>query len=762
MNFKKEYNLLIAPLVKSSPIIIGLMVLAFLGMRRAITYMTPEYRAVGAIKINNLNYSQATFGIFGEEKNAVPKQNESFLTEVEVFKSKDLIKKTLANLDWELSIYRVGKLRLVELQDECPVVIDYQGVAPAEYGKLHYFDYLGNDRFRLRKGGEADSTGIEVALGEVVTLPEMAFTINKREEVLAKKPNCLNPGDRFAFKLNSIEALANEYASDKLFVKPVEKEISIVKIYFNHELPEKAQAFVNELMNTYINEGQQSKEIQADSTLAYLDQQLADVAAKLKAAEGALSGYRSGNQVVNLNLEVDATLKELTQLDLRRIDLDMKYAEMERLQTPLFTGRKLDEFSPNFEALQDPIFKETYLKGQLYEAQRKDLLQKYTPNHPAVANIDEKIKESRTFLNETLVSTMGNIRAKQDEVDQNLSQLSSSIKRYPEKERVYVSLERDVALNESMYNHLMRKRTELAIGKNSDLYPHKIIEHAERPKQIVSPNASLLYGLAGLFSLLMGMVIAYLRSFFKDTIQSKDDLEALPLPMLGSIYAKSKKMQQDGFALVSGLMASLDKLPDSSAKHQGRLLVATSMLPGEGKSFTATELARAYAAVGKRVLVVDMDVRKPTLHLNFKVQNQLGYCDILEGRVYALNAIQKTQEENLSILTAGRLQSQNHALLFNRRSLDFIHDFRWHFDVVIVDTPPLGVFEDSLPIMSESTANLFVVRKGFTKKRMVNHIANMVSVFHIPNLYVVLNGQSVNSKVPGYKRYIQKYYGAKK
>jgi tyrosine-protein kinase Etk/Wzc len=760
MNFKKEYNLLIAPLVKSSPVIIGLVVLALLGMRRSINYMAPEYRAEGAIKINNLNYSQTTFGLFGKEESAVPKQNENFLTEVEVFQSKDLVKKTLEKLNWQLSVYRVGNLRLSEMQEESPFAVDYQDVAPAEYDKLRYFDYLGDDLVRLRKAGEADSIGIQFSFGETVSLPGMTFSIRKREELLANKPNCLNKGDRFAFKLNSIEALANDCASSKLFVKPVEKDISIIKIYFNHELPEKAQAFVNELMNTYINEGQQSKEMQADSTLAYLDGQIADVTAKLRGAEAQLAGFRSSNKVINLDMETDATLKELTQLDLRRIDLDMKFAEMERLQTPLFTGRRLDEFSPNFEALQDPIFRDSYIKAQGYESQRKDMLQKYTPNHPTVANLDEKIKESRTFLNETLISTMNNIRARQDEVDQNLNTLSAQIKRYPEKERTFVVLEREVALNESMYNHLMRKRTELAIGKNSDLYPHKIIEHAERPKQVISPNKSLLYGLAVLFALLVGMAIAYLRSFFKDKVQGKDDLENLPVPMLGNVYTRSKKLPQDSFGLVSGLVASLDKLPGNCLKHQGKLLVTTSMLPGEGKSFTATELARAYAAVGKRVLVVDMDVRKPTLHLNFKVQNVMGYCDVLEGRMYALNAIQNTAENNLFILTAGRLQTHNYALLFNRRSLDFIYDFRWHFDIVIVDTPPLGVFEDSLPIMSESTANLFIIRAGFTKKRMLSRIANLTSDFHVPNLYVVLNGQAVSSKVPGYKRYMKKYYGA--
>ncbi|MBI1224930.1 MAG: polysaccharide biosynthesis tyrosine autokinase [Bacteroidetes bacterium] len=755
MNFKKEYNQLIAPLIKNSPVIIILMVLALLATRRAITYMTPEYRAEGAIKINNQN--QATFGIFSEDNGSSPNGGENFLTEVEVFRSKDLVKKALQQLDWELSVFRVGKLRLVELDEECPFTIEYADITAAQQNKLQYFDYLGNDRFRLRQGGETDSTGLEVALGEPVNQLGLHFTIHKNEAVLAQKPNCLNEGDRFAFKINSLDALADRYAGEKLFVKPVEKDISIVKIYFNHELPEKAQAFVNELMETYIREGEQSKKMQADSTLAFLDQQLAEVGAKLRSAEANLSGFRGGNQVINFDQETDATLKELTQLDLRRIDLDMKYAEMERLQTPLFTGKNLQEFSPNFEALQDPIFRETFFKAQGYEALRKDLLQQYTPTNPAVANVDEKIKESRTFLNETLITTMNNIRAKQDEVDQNLRKLNADIKRFPEKERNFVALEREVSLNENMYNHLMRKRTELAIVKASDLYPHKIIEHAERPKQVVSPNKSLLYGLSALFAMLLGMTFAYVRSFFKDRIKGKDDLDNLPVPMLGSVYQKLKK-HDDGFALVSGLVASIDKLPDTALKHQGKLLVTTSMLPAEGKSFTATELAKAYAAVGKRVLVVDMDVRKPTLHLNFKVQNTIGYCDVLEGRVYALNAIQKTTEENLYILTAGRLESQNYALLFNRRSLDFIYDFRWHFDVVIVDTPPLGVFEDSLPIMSDSTANLFVIRAGFTKKRMLDKIANLTNDFHVPNLYIVLNGQAVSSKVPGYKRYMKKYY----
>ncbi|MCF8252801.1 MAG: polysaccharide biosynthesis tyrosine autokinase [Saprospiraceae bacterium] len=758
MNFKKEYQQIIRPLFKASPVIIGLIVIAVVVMHRAVSYMTPEYRALGMIKINNLSYSQAAFNLFGKEEGALPKQNENFLTEVEVFKSRDLIKKALKNLNWELTIFRVGKLRHVEIYEESPFTIDYQAVTEAGIDKTQFFDFLGDNKFRIRTGGEKDSTGITVALGDSVRMPGITFSIHFREEFLKEKPNSLLPGDRFAFTVNSLESLANMCAGEKLFVNPVEKDISIIKIFFNHELPEKAQAFVNELMKTYIEEGRMSKVEQADETLTYLDRQLEDVGSKLQSAEVGLSKYRSSNQLLSTDLETDATLRELTQLDLRKVDLEMKYGELERLHNYLISGNKLSDFSPNYEALQDPIFRESYLKAQAYESERKDLLQKYTAQNPAVTNLDEKMRETRSFLNESVTSTISNLAVRRGEVDANIDDVSSRIKRYPEKERQLIVFEREVSLNENIYNFLMKKRTELAIGKTSDLSPHKIIEYAERPKGLVAPNKSLLYGLAVLLSLMAGMFYAYLRSFFKEKINAKEELEVLPAPLLGIVY-KRDNHQKGSFQLVSGLMAALEKLPSVEKRGQGKLIVATSMVPGEGKSFIATEMAKAYAATGKRVLVVDMDIRKPTLHLNFGLSNNIGFCDILEGRIYALNAIQHTDSEKLFVLNAGQLRSNNYALLFSRRSLDFIYDFRWHFDVVIVDTPPVSVFEDSLPIMNESSVNLFVLRAGFTKQRMLGATADLMKQTDIPNLHLVLNGVKTSSKVPGYVKYLKKYYG---
>ena len=757
MNFKKEYQLILRPLIKASPVILGLIVISVVVMRRAITYMPPEFRAKGAIKINNLTYSESAFNVFGKKDGFTPKQSENFLTEVEVFQTRDLVKKTLENLDWEMNTYRVGKIRQSEMFEENPFSIDYQVFDEEAMGKNWYFEYLGGDELRILTGGTLDSVGVHLRMGDTMNLPSLSFSINKREDFLKYKPNCLHPGDRFAFRLNSMEDLISQYGGADLFVKPVEKDVAIIEIFFDHELPEKAQMFVNELMDTYIEEGQKSKHKQADETLAYLDEQLADVGGKLRNAEADLAHYRMSNHLINTMQQTDATLRELTQLDMQKLSLTMKTRELERLQDYLLSGEKLSDFSPNFDALRDPIFRESYLDAQAFETERKDLLQKYTLQNPKVSNVEEKIREYRAFLHTTVDETLSNLRIKGAEVESIIAKVGRKIKDYPEKERRLVVLQREMSLNEEMYNYLMQKRTEVAIASSSNMFPHKIIEHADRPRATISPNKPLLYGVAVLLALLAGMAFAYVRSYFKEKVSGKEDLEDIGAPVLGVVYEKEKS-QHDHFLNLYGLVAGLDKLEPSGVKGQGKLFVVTSLVPGEGKSYTSSELAKAFAASGKQVLLIDMDVRKPTLHHNFKCDNNLGFSDILEGRMYALSAVRQTEQENLHLLTAGQLETNNYALLFGQRSLDFIYDYRWHFDVVIVDTPPLGIFEDSLPLMNESTANLFLVRAGFSKRRMLKTVDRLIRETGLPNLYLVLNGLKTSSKVSGYKKYIRQYY----
>ncbi len=743
MNFSKEYKLIIRPLLKASPVIFGLIAIAVLVTRRAVNYMTPEYRASGAIKINNLDYTQAAITVFGDqsEKN-MPRQNENFLAEVEVFQTRDLIAKTLANLHWELTTYRVGELRLSEIFEERPFIIDYGLEDEAGLDRMIYFDYTASGHFRFSLDEKFDSsTAIVAAPGELVKVGGLLLSIRPDTAFLLRKPHSLQPGDRFALRLNSEDALIAHFKSDRLFVKPVDKEVSIIKIYFNHELPEKAQAFVNTLMKTYIEEGRRSRQQQVDETLAYLEEQISIVKERLQEAEAGLAGFRSENQMLNTTQETDAVLRELTQLNLQKVNLEMKTSELRRLQQYLLSGNSLSDFSPNFEALDDPIFRSTYLKAQNYEEQRKDYLQKYTPQHPLILNLDEKIREARAYLNESVMSTLENLGQKNGELDGNIAEVNSRMERFPEKERQLATLQRQVALNEALYNYLVKRHTELTILRSSDLFPHKIIEHATRPTTIVSPNKFLYYGMAVLLALLAGMFYAYLRSYVKETIHDRCDLEErLPgIPIIGEVYRRTRKTPP-GFSLVSGLVANLRDLPAPATKGQGRLFVVSSWMPGEGKTFTTARIAEALAAMGYRVLAIDLDARKPALHLEFGCSNQAGFCECLSGKNYALHLVRPTGKENLSLLTAGTFTQAHEGKLYGARALDIIHDLRWHFDIIIADTAPLGVFDESVVLMRRSTANLLIQRVGVSRLRHLAAMRNSLATFQIPNLHLVLNG----------------------
>ncbi len=755
MNLRKEFQKIILPLLKAAPILIALCVATAYVAKKGIQYLPEEFQSKGAIKINNLNSSQAGFDLFQQKSNNTPMQNENFLTEVEVFKSKDLIEKAIAQLDWELTIHRVGEMRMTELYKNRPFQITYKVLNEQGYDQDVYLKYVGGEIFHIVESIEQDTNFIAVKTDEWITENAIQFKIDLQKEFLGNFSKGLKINDLFKFTINSRDALTSSVNDKNLFVRPVEKDISIIRIYFTHELPIKAQSFVNTLMRTYTEECRNYKEQMSDETLVYLDGKLATVEMKLKESESEMAYYRTKNHLVNTRQETDATLKEIKQLDMQNLDFDMQRVALEKLYKHLTAGKNLNDYAPNFKALNDKIFQESYLKVQALELEKQDLLQKFVPESTEIALVDAKIRSLRVFVNETVRSTLGNLNIRQKEIANSVITANGKINGYPEKERKLAILERAVSLNENMYTYLMEKRTELAISRSSNLYPHKIIEQANLPKELISPNQPLIIGLCVFLALSMGIICVFIYHYFTAKINAKADIEeAFETPVLGIVW-KNKKNKFKSFEVVSELMANVSQLPQSNIEGQGQLLVVSSMKPGEGKSYTSTHLAKTLAATGQRVLLVDMDIRRPSLHKVWNLPLGDGVSAIIEGRQHTFNAIYKTGEKNLHFIPAGILATGNQALFFSKKTTGFIHDMRWHYDVVIVDSAPIGIVSDVIPLMHQSTANLFVIRAGYTNQRYINSIQHRFEEWKIPNLQLVLNDCAPSK---GYRKYAKYSY----
>ena len=488
----------------------------------------------------------------------------------------------------------------------------------------------------------------------------------------------------------------------------------------------------------------------SDETLTYMDKRLVEVGTKLRTSESEMAFYRTKHNLVNTRQETDAILKEIKALDMQNLDFDMQKVALEKLYKHLTSGKSLNDYAPNFKALQDNIFQQSYMKVQALELEKQDLLQKFVPESTEIALVDAKIKNLRVFINETVRSTLENLAIRQKEIANSITTSNGIINAYPEKERQLVVLERAVSLNENMYNYLMQKRTELAISRSSNLYPHKVIEKASFPKDLVSPNQPLIIGLCVFLVLTFGIIGVFIYNYFTAKIKTKEDIETeFEAPVIGRVW-KNKKQKFQSFEVVSDLMANISKLPVSAIEGQGKLLVVSSMQSGEGKSFTCTNLAKTLAATGQRVLLIDMDIRRPGLHKEWGLPLGDGVSAILEGRKHTFDTIYKTGEKNLHFIPAGELLSGNQALFFSKKATGFIQDMRWHYDVVIIDAAPIGIVSDAIPLMQKSTANLFVIRAGYTKQRFIQAIQDRFKEWQIPNLHLVLNAAAPTK---GYARY---------
>ena len=539
MNIRKEFKTIVLPIVKGLPLTILLVLIAFTFTSQMIVYTNSIYQADGAIRIDIQNHSVNPNILFNEQKSKGGGHN--FLTEVESFKSKMLIEKTLENLPFDISYYRVGKLKTKEIYTDRPFSIQYASSIPSVFDQAFFLRFIGTDQFLFSDHPEFIDVKDTIQFGKIFTNSEVVLTIQKEKEWLRQKPNSLKKGDVFSFQLNSTEALSEGINASNLFIKPIDKEIQVIKVYYQHEVPEKAAMFVNTFMETYINSCQKKVSSESTQTLGFIDEQLEDIRSKLKTAESQLAGYKAENGIINSKQETDATLKELMQLDLQKVNYNMQEEELIKLFDFLSTGNDLQDFAPNFEALKDPIFRDAYLQAQAYALEKMDLLLKYTPSSEEIQTIDSKIKNLRTFIHESVKNTLENVTRRRTSLEKNIASINQSIQTMPNKERQIVVLEREVKLNEQLYNLMMEKRMELAISKSASVVSHQIIDKARVQKKPIWPNKGLIYGVAIFFALLIGIVFSFLIHFLFGTIKTKEDLtEFISLPIIGNIQICKK------------------------------------------------------------------------------------------------------------------------------------------------------------------------------------------------------------------------------
>jgi capsular exopolysaccharide synthesis family protein len=567
---------------------------------------------------------------------------------------------------------------------------------------------------------------------------------------------------------------ATELAAIGEFLGGVEivpvKGTRLVEIAYSSPDPKYAALAANTLAREYVQQNLDLKLANTTNTIAWLSEELNKQREKVEAAERAMAEYQEGQNAISLNdgqniviARLNSLNEAVTKAKTARLQKEAAYRQLGNLK-----GDSADADTFPLVA-QNPTIQE--IKQQLahLNGEKAKLSQRYGPQHPEMERITKQIESATTRLRsetaKVLESIANDYRSAMAE-ERNLTASLEDQKRQAidlnRKNITYSILEREAESERQVYNALLQQEKELRVVSNSRANNVQLMDDAELPGGPYTPNHSRDWLMALVLGLALGVALAYSVEYLDDTVKLPDDVtQRLKLPLLGLVPAVGGEklpvltgaVPHDFGEAFRSLRTSLVFTNGSPGK---RTIAVTSTQPLEGKTTTACNLAVALALGGARVMLIDADMRRPGLHRTMSLPNEIGLSHILTGQARVRDAVQRTSENNLFVMTAGHVPPNPSELLSSERMRHLIANLEaGPFDWVIMDTPPVLAVTDAVILAPYMSGVVFVIGAEMTRRAHAERAIQTIQGGKPNIIGAVLNRVDLNRN----KYYYSRYYG---
>jgi tyrosine-protein kinase Etk/Wzc len=392
-----------------------------------------------------------------------------------------------------------------------------------------------------------------------------------------------------------------------------------------------------------------------------------------------------------------------------------------------------------------------------------------TKENIGTQELDDRIAFQVNLLKDALKISLESATSQKNELMSQLSASEQRIFSLPEKQLEFEELQRVYLINEKYYTILLEKEAEYALSKAGIVSNTEILEAPKISGFPISPNKTLIVGLTVFIALSLCAALVLIRYAAHDVVTSLYDVQkasATTINILGVvptykqsmpnsqvvIHENPKSMISESFRTIRSNLEFINNTEDA------KVIAITSTISGEGKTFVALNLAGIIAFSGKRVVLLDLDMRKPKIHKGFGVDNEKGMSTLLIGKNVVKNCVRKSKIENLDFITAGPVPPNPSELIINGRFKETIEELKTMYDIIVVDNPPVGLVTDGVPVITNADFPIYVLRNNYSKKNFVQNIDRLILENKISRLSIVLNGIEKNKTGYGYG-YGYGYYG---
>ena len=708
-----------------------------------LRYTKPVYKSSSIIKIDEQSQAGA-LGLGGPLGDASQQAMASLSGEVELIKSDLIYEKLKRKLNLQVNYFAMGNVLNEELYNNSPFKVTYEIKDESYYNKNFNVDFLDKDRFKLSYlVGEQEISG-EYRLGEKVDKNEFSLTIypndNFSEDVLDGK---------YYFVINSDGAL-NNYFNQNLSVEIVNPDAHTIGIFFTDFNPAKARDIVNKIDSAYLEQKIRQKNLATSQIEQFLNEQLKETQDNLASSEGKMENFVRQNKTYDVKADVTTQISKLEGLSKERLELGIQISLLRDVAQLISQDSDLDQVIPSLKSVEDQELSQRIAELSDLQLYYKLLLRSYKPETEAVKRAQKEISLTKEAASKLLEQNIQLLEKEVATINDNIGSIEGKLQNMPQKETERVRLARVFGLYEKYYLTLMDKKVEYGISKAGTVADFQILSPASLPGAPISPDRMIIYaiGLAG--GLMLGIGLIAGRYFMHNTITSVGEIERnTKAAVLGVVphYTREKFpvskliVDKNPKSVISesirSIRTNLEFINSSSRKK--RLISVTSTVSGEGKTFVAVNLGGIIALSDQKVIILDLDLRKPKVNLAFSAENVIGISTILIGKHSVHECIQETTIPNLHFISAGPTPPNPSELILNARFDDMLDELHQLYDVVIVDTPPVGLVTDGILIMRKADVPIYIVRADYSKKSFLKNINKIMKTNNFTRLTVILN-----------------------
>lgn len=728
------------------PVFLVSVALCLLAAYLYLRYTTPIYRVGGTLtfKTEDNRRGDKFDDIF------LAKNVNDIQTEIEIIKSRPLMERVIDSARLQLSYYAVGKIKNLNIYKSCPFRLDIFKINDSLVPFRLDISFEGEDEFRIGKEKNRFKPG---------QLFENAFGVFR----LAKVADVNLSGKKYYVEWNPTRSQAAAYAP-LIRVSPKIAGSNIYKIEIDYPNAQLGADIINHVMRLYLQASIEDKNVTIKQRLDYITQQLTRFEQDLDSIENRLIKFKKENDLSDAELQTANYFGVMKEAEAATGNQQLQLKILSILEEYLRDAANNFEKTPSFLTISDATLSGMVEAYNQLQFERKSLLERNIPEgNNQIVSKNAEIETMRHNILESIAHIKKSYQVILDDYYSRSSVAENKLKQLPEKAQRLLEIERERDSKLALFKFLQEQREETAMSQAATISNSKILDLAEPTTIPIKPNRRGIQLLAIILGIGLPAMFIFFTEIVNDKVNTRFDIEKITLaPILGEVghsYSSSsmivsktnRSMVSEQFRIIrSNLQYVLTKVDKP-------VIMVTSSFSAEGKSFITTNLGGVMALAGRKTVIIEFDIRKPKLFSGLKLSSKQGVTHFLVGKAALEDLPVKIPGfDNLYAISCGPVPPNPSELLLDSRVEELFVWLRNNFDVMILDTAPVGMVSDAMTLGKFADATLYIVRQGYTYKKQIALIDEFYSENRLPKVSIVLNDVKIK---PGYGYYGYGRYG---